>query len=324
MKILIAPLNWGLGHATRCIPLIRKYIAEKNEVVLAGDGDSLLLLKRTFHTLRIVSLAPLRLTYSRSASQTWAVLRSLPALIRFSVRDHKRLARFLHNEHFDLVISDNRFGLFPPSRRPEGTVFVYLTHQLHIRLPRFWRWLEPLAYRLHRSVYRRFDQLWVPDFAEEDKRLAGFLSSGGERENARYIGPLSRMQPAQQSCSDYHTVAVLSGLEPQRTLFEQQLVKRYEKSGETLLIVRGKVGMPFVRTRHNNITLVPSLPDELLVPILQGAEHIVSRSGYSSVMDFAALNLLGKAELIPTPGQPEQEYLAAYISRRTPSPACAT
>ena len=324
MKILIAPLNWGLGHATRCIPLIRKYIAEKNEVVLAGDGDSLLLLKRTFPTLRIVSLAPLRLTYSRSASQTWAVLRSLPALIRFSVRDHKILCRLLHNEHFDLVISDNRFGLFPPEHRPADTSFVYITHQLHIRLPRFWRWLEPLAYRLHRSVYRRFDQLWVPDFADRNMRLAGFLSSGGEKENARYIGPLSRMEPSQQFCRDYHTVAVLSGLEPQRTLFEQQLVKRFENTDKSLLIVRGKVGMPFVRTRHRNITLVPSLPDELLVPLLQGAEHIICRSGYSSVMDLAALNLLDKAELVSTPGQPEQEYIASYISRRAPSPGSAT
>ena len=129
------------------------------------------------------------------------------------------------------------------------------------------------------------------------------------------------MKPSDRTCRDYHTVAVLSGLEPQRTLLEKQLVKRYENADETVLIVRGKVGTPFVRTRHNNITLVPSLPDELLIPLLQGAEHIICRSGYSSIMDLAALGLLDKAELIPTPGQPEQEYLASYISRRTPSPA---
>ena len=325
MKILIAPLNWGLGHATRCIPLIRRYLAERHEVVLAGDGDSLLLLKRAFPTCRLITLAPLYLRYSRTNSQIWAVLRSLPALLRFSFADHRLLSRLLQDEHFDLVISDNRFGLFPPKNRDNSTAFVYITHQLHIRLPRFWRWLEPLACMLNRSIYRRFDELWVPDYADENKRLSGFLGSGGEQENARYIGPLSRFTPSDSIRRDYHTVAVLSGLEPQRTLLEKQLVKRYENADETLLIVRGRVGEPFVRTSRCNITLVPSLPDELLVPLLQGAEHIICRSGYSSIMDLAALNLLHKAELIPTPGQPEQEYLASYmkdyLSRLAPSPA---
>jgi len=40
LKVLVAPLNWGLGHATRCIPIINELIFQNCDVFIAADGDS--------------------------------------------------------------------------------------------------------------------------------------------------------------------------------------------------------------------------------------------------------------------------------------------
>lgn len=318
MKILIAPLNWGLGHASRCIPLIRQHVAAGDEVVLGGDGESLMLLQKHFPELHYIALAPLRLRYSRGRSQVGAMLRALPMLLRNYREDGKRLAAAQALEHFDLVISDNRFGLYNKDIR-----CVYMTHQVQIRLPRFWRWAEPIAARLHARIYNRYSELWVVD--SEDHRLAGWLSMGSRHKKTRYVGPLSRFTGLQEgeTNSTYDAIAVLSGLEPQRSMLEEEIIERFTQGGQTplcknLLIVRGKMGTTKTKTttkttttngQREGITMVDSMGDEELVAILRGAKRIIARSGYSTIMDLDALGLLAKAELIPTPGQSEQEYL---------------
>lgn len=312
MRVFIAPLNWGLGHASRCVPLVRRYLAAGDEVVLGGDGDSLLLLRHHFPNLRVLPLAPLRLTYSSGNSQVGAMLRAIPRLIRFSIRDHRLLRRCLVQEHFDLVISDNRFGLFSGQ-----TKCVYITHQLHILLPRPWQWLSPFISRLHAAVYRHFAEVWIPD--TPDHTLSGILSTPvSSRTPVRYIGALSRFA----GCADMHirspyadfdVVAVLSGLEPQRTMLENAILKRYDNVPQRVLIIRGKPDCPHTCITHANITLIPYLDDTNLAVALLTARHIIARSGYSTIMDFHALGILPRAELIPTPGQPEQEYLAVFL-----------
>lgn len=308
MKILIAPLNWGLGHAARCIPLVHRYLQEGHEVVLAGDGDALLLLHKQFPVLRQLLLPALRLTYSSGNSQTGAMLRALPKLLLHSIRDHCALQRLLDEESFDLVISDNRFGFF--SRKAKC---VYITHQLLVPMPFHFTWAEPLVHRLHLCIMYRFDEVWVPDYAGENN-LSGDLSHRYPLPpHAHFIGPLSRFTDYQstiRTTSVYHTVAVLSGLEPQRSLFEQQVIAQCIADGKPALIVRGKPAEPFCRITQGNITLVPWLRDTELVDCLYGAKQIVARSGYSTIMDFDALGVLSKAHLVSTPGQPEQEYLA--------------
>lgn len=316
MKIFIAPLNWGLGHASRCIPLIQEWLNEGHEVVLGGDGDSLLLLRRHFPQLRFCPLASLRLQYSKSNSQVWAIARSIPHIITWAIKDYIMLRALLQTEIFDRIISDNRFGFY--SKKVES---IYLTHQLHIRLPNGWRWAESIATRLHARVYARYNKVWVPDRKGDENRLAGELSILSDREiksyhldsKIEYIGPLSRFSNQRREITPtqiYHTVCILSGLEPQRSLLEQELIKRYQDSKERVLIIRGVIGTPNMRITHRQISIIPTLNDKELAQVLLHATHIVARSGYSTIMDFEALGVLHKAELIPTPGQPEQEYLA--------------
>ena len=318
MKILIAPLNWGLGHATRCIPIIRQYLDQGDEVVLGGDGDSLLLLHRAFPELRIINLPSLKLCYDEDAKQRNFYWRSIPILLRSAIADHYYLRQTLAIEQFDLVISDNRFGFFSKDVR-----CVYITHQLYPILPKRLFLFQPLVRWLHARVYNRYDEVWVPDYEDTRDNLSGDLSHGGHFDKrAKYIGPLSRFslctsEKIQAGCriNHYSTVAILSGLEPQRTIFEQQILHRFSISTDSLLLVRGKVSEPQTTIQKNNITIVSSLNDSEMVIAMTNAQKIIARSGYSTIMDLEALGLLSKAELHPTPGQSEQEYLAQRLVR---------
>lgn len=321
MKILIAPLNWGLGHATRCAALIRRYMSDGHEVVIAGDGDSLVWLKREFPSLRTMTLAPLRLHYGRGNRQVLAMLSALPQLIRWAVMDHATLQDILAIEHFDLIISDNRFGFYPSQsyvRNHPASRCVYITHQVHIRLPRPWRWMESLVARMHARIINRYNELWIPDY-EEQPSLAGELSHVMSTNlvcPVKYIGPLSRFVPSDDlaPADSPYTLAVLSGLEPQRTLFEQQLLKRFRLSGERLVLVQGLVGKPNTILHKGNVTIHPWMTDVDLQSAMSHASRIIARSGYSTIMDLAVLGLMDRTELYPTPGQPEQEYLTQLHS----------
>lgn len=326
MKILIAPLNWGLGHASRCVPLIHRLLDEGHEVVIGGDGMSFTLLRKHFPKLRYVYLAPLDLHYSRSGNQTWAMLKAIPQLLLWRNKDRLMLKAILQEEHFDQVISDNRPGLY--NKQVEC---IYITHQLQVKLTKTWRWAEAMASRIHARMYTRFNKVWVPDYEDINHSLAGELSHPSNLRLSRkktefqYIGPLSRFHSPithKPSPINYEVVAVLSGLEPQRTLLEQELIERYSGKEERVLIVQGLVNHPNTRIKRGNLTIVPSMADAELVPALLNARHIIARSGYSTIMDLEALGLLSVGnnkplpvhiELIPTPGQPEQEYLAVWL-----------
>ena len=323
MKILVAPLNWGLGHASRCVPLVQRLLDEGHEVILGGDGESLTLLRKHFPKLRYTYLAPLNLRYGKGKRQVWAILRALPRLIIWAIKDHLMLKALLNEEPIDQVISDNRFGLYN-----KKTECIYITHQLHIMLPRGWRWAEPIASRIHARIYTRYNKVWVPDYADIEQSLAGELSHSTfnikHSTLIEYIDPLSRFQniPLTQNTPNYSIVAVLSGLEPHRTLLEQEIIARYSTNPLTtnplipsVLIVQGLMHRPNTRIKRGNITIVPYMSDKELAEALSGARHIIARSGYSTIMDLNALGILDKAELIPTPGQPEQEYLATLFNK---------
>lgn len=316
MKVLIVPLNWGLGHATRCIPLVRRYLNEGTEVWLGGTGASLRLLHAYFPHLTTIELAPLNIRYSAGNTQVWAMLRAIPQLIRFTKRNHLKIKELVRSTKFDLIISDNCFGVWTDS-----CDCVYITHQLHICLPKPWRWLEPLAAGCHAILYKRYKEIWVPDYSGTPN-LSGILGHPKHLDpRVRYIAPLSRFDTeedinCQLSTINYSTVALLSGVEPQRTLFERDIMARYADSEEQVLIVRGLTDEPQTTIQHGNITLVSHVNQQLCSTLLSASKHIIARSGYSTIMDLHVLgkrlgkDLLAKAELIPTPGQPEQEYLA--------------
>lgn len=306
MKILICPLNWGLGHATRCVPLVRNYISEGHEVVVVADGYPLAFLKLQFPTLRFIEYKSYNIRYSKGNSLVFAMLQSFPAIVAGIIREHKWLDQLVQTEHFDQVVSDNRFGMW--SKRVHS---IYITHQLMIKMPRAFKWLEPLVWLVHRFIINRYNACYIPD-VEGVENLSGDLAHKYPLPlNARFIGHLSRFSELTANKPDkrFDILAIVSGPEPQRTLFENQLIERYKSSSERVLIVCGTPNNQSERNRIDNICRVSHLTDYEFVTIIAGVEKIISRSGYSSIMDFKILNCLHKVEFTPTPGQTEQNYL---------------
>ncbi len=319
-RILVAPLNWGLGHASRCVPLVRRELAAGHRVTLAGDGASLTLLRKHFPTLPVIHLPHLDIRYSKGKSQVMAMLFALPRLVWWTMCDHWTLRRILSYQHFDKIISDNRFGLYSSLRTPKPmqsrTRHIYVTHQLMVKMPNGLQWAEKMVHWLHGRIIGKYDECWIPDYAGADN-LSGDLSHKyPQPRHARFIGPLSRFEKdSADSVVDValrrKIVAVLSGVEPQRTMLEQELLAKYKD--DDLLLVRGKMNESFCTLQRGKVTIVPYLPDTELAKALVGAEKIIARSGYSTIMDFDALDVLDKTEWIPTPGQTEQMYLSRWL-----------
>lgn len=309
-KILVCPLNWGLGHATRCVPLIREQIDAGNEVVIVADGYPLKFLREEFPQLRTIEYPSYPVHYSKTNTQVFALMKFLPKMFRKIHQEHLWLKKLLQAEHFDAVISDNRFGLWNKTVRS-----VYITHQVMIKMPKGLKILEPVTYFLHKKIIEKYDECWIPDY-ETDGGLSGDLSHKYPLpKNAHFVGVLSRFSVLKDTEPDasYDNVIVLSGVEPQRTMFEQEMIKKYRDRNEKTIIITGKPSEKVQTEKVGHVTLLPHLPSEKLVALFKGCRKIISRSGYTTVMDLEVIHCLNKAEIFPTPGQTEQEYLVEYL-----------
>jgi hypothetical protein len=309
MKVLICPLNWGLGHATRCIPLIRKYLVDGHSVTIAADGNALKFLSAYFPELEFVISKSFQIRYSAGKSQTRILLFQLFNILSGIIREHLWLKRFLKTNHFDLVISDNRFGLWS-----KNVECVYITHQLMVKMPAGLVFLEPFVYKIHCFIINRYNMCWIPD-NKENMGLSGDLAHKYPLPgNAKYIGVLSRFTGNTDfNFQDLDVLAVISGPEPQRTVFEKFIIEKYKKSDLKIVILRGLPGNVSIESPAQNIKLFSHVDDSDFVSYCKSAKKIICRSGYSTIMDLNVLNCLQKAEFYPTPGQTEQEYLYRYL-----------
>ncbi len=309
--ILVAPLNWGLGHAARCIPLIRKWEKEGHHLYLAANGEAYHLLHNEFPTLPFIELPEWNIRYSHARSQVTAMLLQLPNLIYSIAREHHLLKQTVNEHAITVIVSDNRFGLWHRHIKS-----IYITHQLMIKAPKSLRWTEPLLRLLHHWVISRFDECWIPDVAGKDN-LSGDLSHKYPLpRHAQYIGWLSRfpVNDTHKPDKHYHTLCLLSGPEPHRTLLEKSLIERFRDKHEPTLIVRGKPSVKQERYSIGNVDMVSHLETHEMQAYILDTPSIICRSGYSSLMDLKTLNKKA-SELIPTPGQPEQAYLAEWNHR---------
>jgi UDP:flavonoid glycosyltransferase YjiC (YdhE family) len=309
-RVLVAPLDWGLGHATRCIPLVHELLRQGCEVVLAGEGGIRWLLQAEFGEIRFLRLPGYGIRYTDSGrSLVKGLARQLPRLLRVIKEEHRWLQKVVEEEGIDLVISDNRYGLYHPT-----VPSVILTHQLLVQTgygPRADRWLQ----RLHYRFLNRFHQCWVPD-APGEENLGGLLSHPDvlPRVPVFYTGPLSRFTNSPGSIEKGPLLVVLSGPEPQRSLLERQLLRQLVALPRETVLVRGLLGERDPVHTAKQITVFNYLTSDPLRQLMAAAPLVICRSGYSTIMDLAALNK--KAVLIPTPGQTEQLYLGHYLQEK--------
>lgn len=299
-------MNWGIGHATRLVPLIR-LLEKDHKIFLAADGKSYFFLKQEFPQLKILSAPKLETSYTKKASTlALKMFFSIPKLIVFYFQNKKFVKEINSTEKIDLIISDNRFGFF--SKKIKS---VFITHQIHITTPSYLRIFQKAIFLLNKINIEKFDELWIPD--EPKINIAGDLSSTKRiKIPHHYIGLLSRFEQNKSSNTEnnYKVVSIISGPEPQRSFLKEKILSELLKTQLSALILDGKTDENYDYYKEN-IRIISHLETKQMQNILYNSEIIIARAGYSSIMDLIKINKT--AILIPTPGQTEQEYLANYL-----------
>lgn len=298
-KILIAPLNWGLGHATRCIPIIKALLEEGFEPILASDGIALQLLHKEFPSLLLLELPSYQIEYTtKGASFKWKMIKNSPKMMEAIFKERQLVKKWVKEYELIGLISDNRLGVY--SKKIPS---IFITHQLNV-LTGNTSWITS---KLHQFIIKKYDECWVPDH-ENFPNLSGKL---GHLDNPHfkinYIGPLSRFSKKDIS-KKYDLMVILSGPEPQRTLLETLLTTEVKRFNGKVVFIKGLVETQQKVEQNENITFYNFMTSSKLEQTFNESELVLSRSGYTTVMDIAKLGK--KAFFIPTPGQFEQEYLA--------------
>lgn len=303
-KILITPLNWGLGHASRCIPIIRNLEKLGAEVLIASDGVALDLLKKEFPKNTFFEIPGYNVNYE-GKNFGWAMLRQSSKILTAIAKEHKAIKKIVEENSIDAVISDNRFGCYSKS-----VPSVFISHQLNLIAPA--KIMEKPANMMNRFLMDNFQKIWIPDLKGEEN-LAGKLSHGHNLE-AEYLGVLSRMEKFKVE-KEYDVAVVLSGPEPTRSEFELEIFRQaLSLEHKNFIVVRGMPERWEYYTMKPHLEVVSFMTSKMLNETMLAADLIIARSGYSTVMDLWKLQK--PALLIPTPGQTEQEYLADELSKK--------
>lgn len=300
-RVIVAPLFWGLGHATRCIPIIDQLIAQGNTVAFASDGEALDLLCKEYPQLEYFELPGYDITY-KSNSMLINMLSQSPKILKSIWQERKTANKIATQWHSDIIISDNRLGF-----KSDKTQNIYMTHQVSI--PSKNQFLSAIANMAHRRYINQFDQCLIPDSKGENS-LSGKMTEGKLNIPKHYIGALSRLLTESREIK-YDYTAILSGPEPKRTTMEKTIIQVFsERKDLKCCLVRGTATPR--KTLSEGIDTFDLLDTKTLNIIINESSKIICRAGYTSIMDLVKLEK--QAILIPTPGQYEQEYLAEYLN----------
>jgi len=306
--ILFAIMGWGLGHATRSIPII-KYLSQKNEIILASNGLSKVLLKKEFPKLECISYPDYAITYPRKKSYLLlSIIIQIPSILRKLFDEYNMTQKIVRNYNIDIVISDCRYGVF--SKKVPS---YFITHQLRFQLPILLKFLEPLGECFNLFMFQFYNYIIIPD-VKESPNLTGDLSHRGaisQYSKLKYLGVFCNVSKLIVK-EDIDCLISISGPEMQRTLFEEILFDQIDSIPGKKVIVLGKPGSDNPH-KHKKLEIYNHVNREKQNELLNRAKFIICRSGYTTVMELIALNK--PALMIPTPGQTEQEYLAKYYKK---------
>jgi uncharacterized protein (TIGR00661 family) len=299
----LSPIDWGLGHASRCVPLIHD-LSKNNKVIIGVTVLNRFFFDNYFPELQKEELPSYHISYSKFLP-LWMKLGFQWPFIKSTIRKEMRLLTGIIEKHkVDLVISDSRYGL---SNKHVHSIFI--THQVQLRTPVFSAWAD----RVNKKYIHHFNELWVPDYEDQSRRLSGELSNAKDiKIPVKYIGPLSALKPNVTGVKQkIDSLILLSGVEPQRSILEEKLIKRFEGTNEKVVVVRGTHKKNQESRTRSSLQIIDMLMGNELTELIVNAETVICRSGYSTLMDLHLLNKT-KLLLIPTPGQSEQEYLADH------------
>lgn len=312
--ILISPLDWGLGHATRIVPII-KHLQRNNKIIIATSGNPENFLKKEFPQIQFVKLESVKVKYPKRGNL-------MPLKMFFSAhrfffgifKEHKSLKKLIKKYDISFIISDNRFGLWN-----KNVFSIFITHQIFIKTPTALKFFEYPILLLNKFFISKFQELWIPD-NEGVNNFSGDLSHKYKiHKNTKFIGTLSRFSKKEMVKIDknqekYDIIAIISGPEPQKTIFKNIVLEKLLNSEKKSLVLLGEPKNIFVK-RLNNVKIINHLETNDLEKAIINSDLIISRAGYSTIMDLATINK--KAILIPTPGQTEQEYLSKHLKNNS-------
>jgi len=310
MRIIYGVCSWGLGHATRSLPVIRKLTKEDNEVTIISNGRSLELLKKELgEVIEYFDIPDYPMLISENSRQFMA--KSVvywPTFISRMESGLQKLKKILENKKYDRIISDARYDMY--SRKIPS---FFISHQIRIMNPLRIKMFERGSEIFNLFFFKRFCGVIVPDYKEDN--LSGDLSHNLRRidENKlHYVGILSDFNKKKMK-KDIDYLISISGPEPQRTMLEEKILPQIDDLKGTIVITLGKTENKDKFSRKN-IETYSFLTKEKREEFLNRAKLVVSRSGYSTILDLAVIGT--KALMTPTPGQIEQEYLGQYHNKK--------
>lgn len=309
-NIILSPLDWGLGHASRMVPVAR-YLNKKNNVVIVCGLCAMPFLRNELPDNEIIAINDRPIRYPKKKITVFTMLRWIPVIIRNALNEHRFVKRLIRQRKIDAVFSDNRYGLIFKNI----DCFIF-THQIYPKLPKGFGLLERIVGFFHCNYLKLFTKCLVPDF-EDGFSLSSELAGDRMPDNPKFlkIGILSRFldYPSANIPKVYDYLVLISGQENQRTEFENYLINKYKDSDSKILFVRGVPDNSPKLQVTNNITFVNMLTTHALAQAITSSKTVICRSGYSTILDLVALH--ASAILIPTPGQTEQEYLAGHLAK---------
>lgn len=282
-KILLAFLNWGKGHLSRCIDVCRRLSSQSNTIFVACSAKDFHILSEYLPSLTHISFQDYPFKFSGKGDFTSDLLKSKKELSNFIKWEHTEVEKLVLENEISLVISDHRYGFYS-----KIISSIFITHQVHLSL----KWWQFPAQLMHRRWINQFNHIWIMD--DEQHSLAGKLSQKGNLKNASYIGHFSRFEERKKS-ENTLKIGVCSGPYP----YNEQLLSQLVQNQELDYIISS---IPSEDKR-----VIKSTSWKEADSLFYHAKEIHSYCGYSTLMDLKRLNCKGK--LIPTPGQTEQEYL---------------
>ncbi|MEX1000799.1 MAG: glycosyltransferase [Crocinitomicaceae bacterium] len=290
--VLISPLDWGMGHTTRCIPIIRQLIQQNNQVIFAGTEIQNQLIAKDFPNLTLEKIDGYNIRLDGSKSTYLQLFQQWPK-IRRVIQAEQKIAENLAKKHnIDVLISDNRYGF-----RSNGVKNIFMTHQLSPPLPT----AKEFVGKKLRKYINKFDACWIPD--EAHKQLARGLNDAPLKIPKHFIGWLSRFEEV-DGPSERKYLIIISGPEPERSHFARKSMQKFANQGSCLFVLPEDM-------KETEVLKVIHPSTAQLGKLINTSEIIISRAGYTTIMEL--IKLQKKAILIPTKGQYEQEYLAKHI-----------
>jgi len=313
-NILVSPLDWGLGHATRCIPIINHFLQLGHNVILGAYGQSKVLLEKEFPELISIDMPGINMTYQNKGSFAFTITKQITKYLKSIKEEHSQLQKVVKEYNVQLIVSDNRYGIYSPT-----VPSIIISHQINILMPKGLQFASSIVNSWVHKQLNKFDAIWIPDFKGKNA-IAGSLSNNTfAHKHGKYLGILSRfanknfveVTHKNSASTKIKVLAVLSGPEPQRTIFEEILLKTSLPSNYSLKIIRG---LPNVNNQllKKDVSIINYLGGNELKLEIESCDIYIGRTGYTTIMDLLCIGK--QAILVPTPGQPEQEYLGQTLA----------